>query len=47
MLYVISRNIAGQETDFQIGDIIEQIDGEPPSKHFTVSSYHSIEQVKK
>ncbi|MDF9614298.1 ATP-binding protein [Bacillus cereus] len=33
--------------DFQIGDIIEQIDGEPPSKHFTVSSYHSIEQVKK
>ncbi|HFJ9331203.1 TPA: ATP-binding protein [Bacillus paranthracis] len=33
--------------DFQIGDIIEKIDGEPPSKHFTVSSYHSIEQVKK
>ncbi len=32
--------------DFQIGDIIEKIDGEPPSKHFTVSSYHSIEQVK-
>ncbi|TKH91615.1 histidine kinase [Bacillus cereus] len=33
--------------DFQIGDIIEKIDGESPSKHFTVSLYHSIEQVKK
>ncbi|WP_226545548.1 ATP-binding protein [Bacillus thuringiensis] len=33
--------------DFQIGDIIEKIDGESPSKHFTVSSHHSIEQVKK
>ncbi|MFH7833124.1 ATP-binding protein [Bacillus luti] len=33
--------------DFQLGDIIEKIDGEPASKHFTVSSYHSIEQVKK
>ncbi|MBJ6721673.1 histidine kinase [Bacillus sp. PR5] len=33
--------------DFQLGDIIEKIDGEPVSKHFTVSSYHSIEQVKK
>ncbi|HDR8267338.1 TPA: histidine kinase, partial [Bacillus cereus] len=33
--------------DFQLGDIIEKIDGEPAAKHFTVSSYHSIEQVKK
>ena len=33
--------------DFQIGDIIEKVDGELPSKHFTVSSYHSVEQVKK
>ncbi|WNV20642.1 ATP-binding protein [Bacillus sp. SI2] len=47
VIYDLSKYSWAGKRDFQIGDIIEQIDGEPPSKHFTVSSYHSIEQVKK
>nr|WP_246861379.1 ATP-binding protein [Bacillus cytotoxicus] len=31
----------------QVGDKIEKIDDKLPSQHFTVSSYHAIEQAKK
>ncbi len=43
----LSKYTWAGKRDFQIRDIIEKIDGESPSKHFTVSAYHAVEQVKK
>ncbi|HHT7191605.1 TPA: hypothetical protein ACTZ5N_005122, partial [Bacillus cereus] len=43
----VSKYSWAGKRDFEIGDIIEKIDGESPSKHFTVLAYHSVEQVKK
>ncbi|HDR8241391.1 TPA: histidine kinase, partial [Bacillus cereus] len=47
VIYDLSKYSWAGKRDFQIGDIIEKIDDESPSKHFTVGSYHSIEQAKK
>ncbi|EKS8369450.1 histidine kinase, partial [Bacillus cereus] len=47
VIYDLSKYSWAGKRDFQIGDIIEKIDGESPSKHFTVVAYHSIEQAKK
>ncbi|MGH1298661.1 sensor histidine kinase [Bacillus pretiosus] len=42
---ILNYSWAGKR-DFQLGDIIERIDGKSPEEHSTVQSYDSVEQAK-